>query len=591
MSPETNEPLYWNPKKPWGHELVVNTLLEQGVEYIFTLTGGHIAPLLTAAEQKGIKVVSCHTEEAAVLAAIGYAVQSNKVGVACLTAGMTGYAHPAILNANWGQVPVVILNGAAESYAEGTRTLQEYDTKAVARSAEVKEAFRCTVWERIPQMTTWAFKAATGLIPGVGYIEYPIDLLCSTGDPEKIKKWTTTVSKSRAQGDPELIKQAVQILLTGEHPAINVGRLANYAGAGPEIREFVKLTGIPVDGCNGTVGTNPLNNLGPTNGMVDVGLVLGKLQTGIEGGLLFNPFPGAKLVSVYPEPTDIGRVYPVELGIVGDVKLVMRQMIEEAKKYKFPDYTDWVDLLKGSGEGTRYMFDTIADEAVTRMPMHPATAAKTVVDWVIENKINKEAIFAPDGANNMYWYFMFATYHGITNEYPHQTVMTGGNAHSLGNIGASLACAVGAACAHPDKFLMIPSVGDGTFYYHAVELETLARLNVPAVVVVHNNNAFSMVYDDQRRVWGKKARAGSFFQEKLHYEWVGEGLGCAKGEFVEKPDDIVPALDRAYARAKKEKKPVVVTVMTDANVYLMEYGWWMLPPGPDGDPYTGMGME
>ncbi len=155
--------------------------------------------------------------------------------------------------------------------------LQEYDTKAVAKSADVREAFRCTVWERIPQMTTWAFKAATGLIPGVGYIEYPIDLLCSTGDPEKIKKWTTTVCTSRAQGDPELVKQAVQILLKAEHPAINVGRLANYAGAAPEIKEFVNLTGIPVDGCNGTVGTHPVNNLGPTNGMVDVGLVLGKL--------------------------------------------------------------------------------------------------------------------------------------------------------------------------------------------------------------------------------------------------------------------------------------------------------------------------
>lgn len=98
-----------------------------------------------------------------------------------------------------------------------------------------------------------------------------------------------------------------------------------------------------------------------------------------------------------------------------------------------------------------------------------------------------------------------------------------------------------------------------------------------------------MVYADERRIWGKTVRSGAFFQENVHYEKAAEGLGCAQGEFVTKPDEIRPALDRALDRAKKESKPVLVNCITDPNVYIIPWGWWLLPETAEGEPYQGMG--
>jgi acetolactate synthase-1/2/3 large subunit len=520
---------------------------------------------------------------------MGYALSSGKVGVAVITAGMTGFAHPAILTASWGQVPVVVINGASESYADGTRHLQEFDTKAVAQNAQVKEAFHCTKWERIPQMLTWAFKAATGPIPGCAYIDFPVDLVCSQGDPATLAKWTTSVCNARSQGDPALIKEAIQMLLNAKQPVISVGRLAIYAGAEPEIKELVELTGIPVDTCGGSLGTHAQNIGFQVCNDADVALLLGKNSQGIPGDMTTNTFVNAKLISVYPDPVDIGRCYPVDLGIAGDVKMVLRQMIEEVKKYKFPDYSEWISTLVSIREGAQYQFNSIAEESEIRIPIHPTVVTKNVVDWIVSNKLNKEAIMAVDGADCIYWWFMFSGANYLPMEFPNQTTGAISMALTLGQIGMGLALAVGEAVAHPGKLLIMPTLGDGSIGYHLSEFETLARLNVPAVIVVNNNNSFGMVYADQRRVWGKKARAGAFFNDSIHYEMVAEGLGCAKGEFVIKPDEIRPALDRALERAQKERKPVVVTCMTDPDVYVLEWPWMLLPGTPEGDPYQGMG--
>lgn len=97
--PSSTERLYWNPEKPWGHELVANTLSDLGVECVFSLTGDHVAAMLSAFADKGIRVVGTRSEAAAVLAATGYAINSGKTGVVCVTSGMLGFAHAAMLSA------------------------------------------------------------------------------------------------------------------------------------------------------------------------------------------------------------------------------------------------------------------------------------------------------------------------------------------------------------------------------------------------------------------------------------------------------------------------------------------------------------
>ncbi len=585
MSSETKN-CYGDTKHPWGHELVANTLLEQGVECVFCLTGDHVAPMLSVIARKGIRVVGTRTEAAAVLAAAGYAQSSNKTGVAVLTAGMLGFAHAAMLSATWGQIPVVVISGASETFADGMRSLQEIDQVPIARSARVKEAFHCTKWERIPQMLTWTFKSARSGIPGCAFIDIPIDVLHSRGDPASFELYRTCVIESSPAGDPELIKQAVEKLAKAERPLINVARLGAASDCGKELKEFIELTGIPVDACYGTLGDHPLNFSYNMCFDADVVLTLGKASQGMEGNLNANMYQG-KIIAVYPEASDIGRCYPVDTGIVGDVRLVLRQMIEEAKKVRFPDYSSWLEQIREGQSAGKMMFTAIAEN--NSVPIHPARLVKETVEWILDNDLHKQSVMVVDGGDCLYWWVILSNAYGLPTMFPGQMVGLTTMQMTLGSVGLGLAMGLGAACAHPDKMLIAPVIGDGSLGYHLVELETMARLGIPAVIIVHNNNCWGMVYADQRRIWGRQENAGSFFSEGIHYEKAAESLGCAPGEFVTRPEEIGPALKRACQSAKQARKPVIVNVVTDPNIYIMPFPWWTLPETESGEPFQGMG--
>ncbi len=588
---QEREKIYWDPENPWGHELVANALVEEGVEYIFTVTGGHTIGILNAAADKGIKVVTTRHEAAAVLAAMGYAVASpGKVGVACITAGMTPLAAQGILTATWGQVPVVVIGGACQTYGEGRRVLQEMDGAAFAKHSEAKDSIHCRDWFRIQEYMKWAFRHAQTGIPGCVYIDIPIDILYSRGDPSELAKYPTGRTEARPAGDPQYVKEAVKALAKAERPIIEVGSLARQSQAWDEVKEFVELTGIPVSICQGLLGDNPYNIGMQACPDADVALLLGKESQGMEGSLMALPYTEAKPIVVYPKAEDIGRCYPVDIGIVGDAKLVLRQMIDEAKGVKFPDFSEWVDTLKARREGAKAHLQELEKKFWDNKPIHPVRVTKEVFDWMMAHNLHKDAIMTMDGADTMVWWGRYTGAYGVPLQWPGQMASLGAIQRSLGSVGCGLPMGVGAACAHPDKFFLMPALGDGSLGEYMGELETLARLNVPGVIVCSNNSAWGMVYADQRRIWGRHNAPGAYFQEGLHYEKVAEGLGCAAGEFVEDPDEIRPALERAYERAKAESKPVFVNIMIDPNVYLFPWPWWLLPATPEGEPYEGDGM-
>jgi acetolactate synthase-1/2/3 large subunit len=559
MTAETNK-YYQDPNNPWGHELVADTLAEQGVECVFCLTGDHIAPLLTTVAAKGIRVVGTRTEAAAVLAAGGYAQSSNKTGVAILTAGMLGFAHAAMLSMTWGQMPVVVIAGASESYADGMRSLQEIDQIPIARSAQVKDAFHCTKWERIPQMVTWAFKSARSGIPGCTFIDIPIDILHSRGNPASFEPYRTSVVDSASAGDPVMVSKALEKLAHAKRPLINVSRLGAFSDCGKELKEFIELTGIPVDSCYGTLGNHPLNFSYNMCFDADVVLTLGKASQGMEGNLNANMYQG-EIIAVYPEASDIGRCYPVDMGIVGDIKLVLRQMIEQAR--------EMTTLISLTNNFFNMMFTAIAENDA--VPVHPARLVKDTIEWILDTGLHNESVMTVDGGDCLYWWVILSNAYGLPSLFPGQMVGLTTMQMTLGSVGLGLAMGLGAACAHPDKMLIAPVIGDGSLGYHFVELETMARLGIPAVIIVHNNNCWGMVYADQRRIWGRQENTGSFFAPGIHYEKAAEAFGCAQGAFVTRPEEILPALEQACITAKREKKPVLVNVVTDPNIYIMPF--------------------
>jgi len=583
----SNEPTYGNPQKPYGFELVADTIIKQGVECVFTMPGNSIISLLATLGQRGIKVVGARSEQGAVLAATGYSISSGKVGVAIVTAGYMSIAHYAMLNASWGHVPVVMIAGSNETYSDDMRSLQELDQKPIAKSAYVKVAYHVIKGERIPQMLTWAFKAAQSGVQGCAFIDIAQDILKSQVDASKLSDFTTCIVDAKPCGDPALIKKAVKLLAGAEKPIINVGRLAVASGAAKEIKEFVNITGIPVDNCMGTLGSHPLNMAIAVGNGAEVVLMLGKQNLGMKPQPTACQYTG-KIISVYPEAENIGHCYPIDIGIVGDIKMVLQQMIEEAKKVKFPDYSTWVQELHALRDAGKAMFVGITENHKDNKPIHPARLARETVEFMLDHKINKDAVMSTDGGDCTFWYAVFAGSYGVPQEYPGQIV----NILSIENgtaIGLGLGMAVGATCAHPGKLLYMPALGDGSIGYHLSELETLARLNVPALIVVANNSCWGMTYADQRRMYGRNERTAGFLTNNVRYEKVAEGLGCIAGDFVTEPGNIRSALEKAYKIALRESKPVVVNVITDPFIYNIPWANWTLPATEKGEPYTGMG--
>jgi acetolactate synthase I/II/III large subunit len=234
------------------------------------------------------------------------------------------------------------------------------------------------------------------------------------------------------------------------------------------------------------------------------------------------------------------------------------------------------------------MFTEVAEKYKDRKPIHPAVLGKETVEFMLDHKINKDAVISTDGGNCMFWYSVFAGSNGVVQEYPGQVV----NILSIENgtaMGLGLGMAVGAVCARPGKLLYMPAVGDGALGYHLTELETLARLNVPAVIVIANNSCWGLVWDDQRRIYGRDDKTGAFLQRDVHYEKAAEGLGCSAGEFVTDPGKIRPALEKAYKTALHDNKPVVVNVVLDPFIYNIPWPNWTLPATEKGEPYMGIG--
>ncbi len=242
---------YWNPENPWGHELIVNRLLEEGVEYIFALTGGHILAVLNAAHEKGIKVVSARTEDGAVLAATGYALATGKVGVAAFGAGMIPMAVNGACNASMGQVPVVIISGAERSDADDRKMVQGSDVLPFARASYCKSAYHVTKWARIPDMLSRVFQDATAGTPGCAFIDIPKDIMVARGNPADFENYPFTRTTARSAGDPEAIAAAVKLLAGAKRPAVLVDRLAHassltaaaIASGSPAERAVVRVKG------------------------------------------------------------------------------------------------------------------------------------------------------------------------------------------------------------------------------------------------------------------------------------------------------------------------------------------------------------
>ena len=481
--------------------------------------------------------------------AFAYARLRNRPGVCMAASGpattnlVTGVAHA------WADcTPIIALGGASPDASTGHGVFQEIE--------QVPMFEPCTKWadrvhdpRRIPELINRAFHEAMGGKPGPVYLDLPGDVLYAEVDENKIDwpdPWDPE-KRSRPAASNAEVKRILELLKGAKQPVIISGSGILWSDASSELQTFVEASGIPFYTTPQGRGVIPedheycyLTARSTAFREADVILVLGTRMNYIIGHAAPPRFNAdAAVVRVDIDPGEIANSpRKLDVGVVGDIKTVLGQLTDALDGQVTPEsYTTWRERLRGHNSSKTAQAEEVLSNP--SKPIHPLRLCKEVRDF-----IDRDGVLCVDGQE-------------ILN-FGRQAMPTFTPGHRLnsgcfGTMGVGLPFGVGAKAAKPDKQVVVVH-GDGSFGFNAMELDTAVRHGLPITVVISLNGGWTA--DPKKEKPGRNLGYTRF-------DKMAEGLGC-HAEFVEDPDDIRPALDRAR-EANEAGKVALVNVRTDEN--------------------------
>jgi acetolactate synthase-1/2/3 large subunit len=471
-----------------------------------------------------------------------YSRLTGKPGI-CFAASGPGTTNllTGIGNSYLDATPVIALGGASPIKENSRGAFQEMDQLAIFKPV-TKWAERATDVRRIPELVSKAIRMATQGQPGPVYLDLPGDILYTEVELDSVHFPRNLTKLPRPAGDPELIAEALALLKQARRPLVLTGSGILWSEAWRELQQFVDLTGIPFyttpQGRGVIPEDHPLCFLGARSKAfreADVVLVIGTRLNFIVGfGLPPRWAADVKVIQVDIHREEIGRNRTIDVGIVGDARTVLQQLIDAGRRvFPTPIALPWIEELRQASQANEQKAEALLN--TDAVPIHPMRLCKEVRDFM-----ERDAIIVVDG-------------HEILN-YARQSIPTYAPGHRInaganGCMGVAVPYGLGAKMAKPDKQVIVLS-GDGSFGMNGMEMDTAVRHHIPILVVVSNNGGWAAVGGMAGRDLGY-----------TRYDRMCEVFGC-HGEHVEKPADIRPALERAGA-AVAAGKPAVVNVVTD----------------------------
>lgn len=535
-----------------GEQIIAQCFKNENVDTFFFMMGGPTSGTAGACLTLGMQGIYVRHEQAAAMMAHAYARVTGKPGI-CITPSGPGTANAVTGLANaWADAaPIIAIGGSAPMRATTLDAFQEMDQVAMMKPV-VKAAYRVDIAARIPEYISIAFREALDGKKGPVYLDLPGDILSAKVEEEKIYWPTNYRVESRPAGDPALVRRAVELLAQAQRPIVVTGSGVLWSGAAPELRQFINTTGIPfytTPQGRGVVPEDHPRSFPAARSMAfreaDVVLVIGARANSMLSFLRPPRFsPDAKFVNVNLDGKEIGHNRGVEIGIIGDAKLVLQQLTAEAAgRFNPTQETAWVAQLAAKQRSNEERQAPLLYS--DKVPIHPLRLCREV-----RESISRDTILVVDG-------------HEILNfarqSIPIYEVGTSLNAGPHGCMGVGVPFGIGAKVARPDRPVLVLS-GDGAFGWNGMEMDTAVRHNVPIVVVVSNNAGFTS------RQTGRMS-ASNIGPDNVgrelgfqRYDKIVEALG-GYGEFVEKPEHLRPAIERAIASGK----PALVNVCTDPD--------------------------
>jgi thiamine pyrophosphate-dependent acetolactate synthase large subunit-like protein len=530
-----------------GSEIIAKCLKKEGIEDVFYIMGGPM--LLTEAQciKEGIRMIDVRHEQAAAFMAQAYSRLRQTPSV-CMAASGPGVTNliTGVANAMIDCCPVVSLGGSSPISQFGRQVFQEIDQVELMRGCN-KYVDRLLNLKRIPQQINFALQRSITGKPGPVYVDCPGDVLYQKID-ENAVDWSYAgrpIMDSRPLGDPRQVAALVKALSEAKQPLIVSGSGVIWSRAWDEMRAFVEAAGIPFyttpQGRGVVPDDHPCSYLAMRSSAfrdADLIIVLGTRMNYIIGHASPPRFgPAAKIARVDISPEEISSAARyVDIPIVGDCKMVLGQLLDGIKgKVNADSYKAWRQKLAEGEEAKRNSAG--ANKYAEDGDIHPVRMLEEV-----KNFAKRDAILSVDGQETL--------------NYGRQTMPTFHPGHRLnsgpfGTMGVGLPFGLGAKVACPDKQVIVVH-GDGSLGMNAMEMDTAVRHKIPVLIVVSLNGGWT---GDPKRE--KPGRDLGY----MRYDRMCEALG-GYGEYVTKPEEIRPALERAQAKVD-EGMVALVNVRTD----------------------------
>lgn len=498
--------------------------------HLFTLSGGHIAPIYDGCVDVGIDVVDFRHEQSAAHAADAWARLTLTPGVCGVTAGpgLTD-AVTGIANAKYADSPVLVLSGKNPIIEFDRGSLQEMDQVTLVSSI-TKWARTCYDTRALGEYVASALRHAMSGRKGPVFLDVPLDVQVNSARDAQVP--TQYRTDARPLGDPDYVRRAAELLQKAQRPVIFAGSGVRWSGAHEQLAALAEATKAPVflnSLARGCLAPNHPSFFSAARrhalGQCDVLLALGVDWDFRLGFGRKNLAEDVTVVQVDVDAVHIGRNRPVDVGIVGDPGKVMEQLLEAGAGRA--GELDWRTQLRDEERRLQAAAQEGMDSDA--MPVHPQRFAREIRDF-----LDPDAIVVGDGGDIVG--HSAAVVHA---QYPGHWLDPG----PLGTLGVGPGFAIAAKLAKPDKQVLV-IYGDGAFGLNAMEYDTAIRGGTPFVGIIGNDRAWGQTKTVQAVMYGPDKTPAADLGD-TPYDKMVEALG-GYGERVEKPSEIGPALRRAF---------------------------------------------
>ena len=539
-------------------EAIIELLRREGVSHIFGIVGSSFLDILDPLyDRDDIKFVGVRHEQGGALMADGYSRISGAPSVCLVTNG------PGVLNLTYGiasayvaHSPVIVLAPSASRDHQYRESTQEFDQVALFRPI-TKAAFQVNKSQRLPDALRHAFRVATSGKMGPVLLDIPRDLLPGAEiELDMLPPSAYRSGQTRAQGDRNLIDRAASILLSAQRPAILAGGGVGWSDAAEEVAAMAELLGAAIVTSYGRADAVPsdhplflghLGRLGSTEGIeaaqrADVILAVG---TRLSQSTTFydNRFipADAKIIQIEIDPQELGRNYPIEVGIEGDAKAVMQGLLERVRETDPRPNRSWLEDI---GDWSARRKERLEEEGrLSGTPLKPQRVYAELRKVMPRDAIVAlDAGLGPNFGQDRLDYFQ------------PRSLMT---SLDLGGLGFSFPASLGAKFAAPDR-PVINFNGDGGFLFNAQEFATAVRYGLKVVTVILNNECWGSEKAYQRYAFNERYIGAD--TNNPRFDKYAEIFG-GHGFYVERPEDV----GNAFLEALNCDGPSIIEIPVDPD--------------------------